>query len=73
VGSTGTLKRGAAEGLELSSGRRECRWQGEGKRQDQGRESKKEKGRELGMQGTSRNKKRGSSEAAVGTSEQEPD
>ena len=70
---TGTVKRGAVMGLELSSGRRESRWQGEGKRLDQGRASRKRRERELGMQGTSRNKKKGSSEAAVGTSEQEPD
>jgi hypothetical protein len=60
-------------GLDLSSGRRESRWQGEGKRLDQGRASRKGRERELGMQDTSSNKKKGSSEAAVGTSEQEPD
>jgi hypothetical protein len=70
---TGTAKRGAAMGLEMSSGRRESRWQGEGKRLDQGRASRKGRERELEMQGTSKNRKKGSSEAAVGTSEQEPD
>jgi hypothetical protein len=70
---TGTVERGAVMGLELSSGRRESRWQGEGKRLDQGRASRKGRERELGMQDTSSNKKKGSSEAAVGTSEQEPD
>jgi hypothetical protein len=71
--SADAAKRGAARGLEKSSGRRESRWQGEGKRLEQGRASGKGRERELDMQGTRKRRNKGSSEAAVGTSEQEPD
>jgi hypothetical protein len=73
-GTTGAVKRGAAEGLEENSGRRTGRWVGEGKRNAGEQENRKGRKREqqADHQQTHR-KKKSSTEAAVGTSEQEPD
>ena len=71
-GHLNTGKRGAAQGLRENSGRREGRWEGEGKRSSQEQANRKGRLREEAEQDSRRTKK-GSTEVAVGTSEQEPD
>ena len=68
------MKRGAAESLQEGSGRREGRWEGEGKRNAGTQENRK--GRKTEQQADklqTHRKKKSSTEAAVGTHEQEPD
>ena len=72
-GSTGAVKRGAAVGLEENSGRRTGRWVGEGKRRARSQNSKKGREREQEAEQEQTHRKKSSTEAAVGTSEQEPD
>jgi hypothetical protein len=71
---TQAQRRGAAESLQEGSGRRESRWEGEGKKSAGTQESRKGRKREQqAEQLQTHRKKKSSTEAAVGTSEQEPD